>query len=349
VDGKSNGEVVKAVPCVTAKRTRVQRISERYLMDEEDELEPGSFSRVFEAVHVMSGEKRAVKVVSKFPGVMPPRDAREADVLSVVDHPGIVKMHEVLQTADNELVLAFDLWKTDLYSELERRHHNRNRLTEGEARVVASQLLSAVAYLHERDIVHRDIKPENILLNGSGKACIADFGFARWVGSENEAVGTSFYMSPEVLRALPPLFVHRQRGQQLSAAETKAGDLWSLGTVLYYALSGRPPFLGQPYPPAKRRALLEQMDAGPSFSDDRWRDISEPARDLVRGLLTVDSSARLTAADALRHPWLRTTLPPPIPDNEAIAATAGSCRQEEFQDEAPTTIQHFPQAVKCGA
>eukprot|EP00756_Hemistasia_phaeocysticola_P029774 Hpha_TRINITY_DN16252_c0_g2::TRINITY_DN16252_c0_g2_i1::g.14948::m.14948/K06641/CHK2; serine/threonine-protein kinase Chk2 len=330
--------------CATAERKKVQRISELYLMDEDDELGDGSFARVFEAVHIISGEKRALKVITKSHGaVTAPRDAREADVLSAVSHPGIVKMHEVLETADNELVLSLDLWRTDLYSELTRRP--RNRLTEAEARGLASQLLSAVGYLHDQDIVHRDIKPENVLLNGTGQACLADFGYARWVGAENEPVGTSFYMPPEALRALPPLLMHRQRGQQLSALEAKAGDLWSLGTVLFFALSGRPPFVGQPYPPAKRRALLEQMDAGPSFSDDRWRDVSEAARDFVRGLLTVDSSSRLTAADALRHPWLRAALPPPLPESEAVAVAPTGCRQAGLQEEA--SRQHFPQAVGC--
>eukprot|EP01062_Namystynia_karyoxenos_P053587 TRINITY_DN4346_c0_g1_i1.p1 TRINITY_DN4346_c0_g1~~TRINITY_DN4346_c0_g1_i1.p1 ORF type:complete len:327 (+),score=120.17 TRINITY_DN4346_c0_g1_i1:145-1125(+) len=297
--------------CGPQQLARVGSISERYQVDPDGELGDGAYARVVAATEHSTGACRALKIIDKCGPTQAPADAQELAVLQRLKHPNVIQLHDAFETP-GEVVMVFDRMRTDLYAVMEQRP--RNQLTETEARAVARQLLSALAYLHSEGIVHRDIKPENVLLNSVDDVRLADFGFARAVGeADNDPVGTSFYMPPEAVRALPPLQQHRSAMQRLSAAEAMAGDVWSLGVVLHFVLSGRPPFTGRLYPPTERRRLLGMMDAGPQFAGERWAGSSDAACGLVRSMLAADWRQRITAAEALMHPWLHYPVLPAPP------------------------------------
>ncbi|OSX78262.1 hypothetical protein BU14_0113s0007 [Porphyra umbilicalis] len=170
----------------------------------------------------------------------------------------------------------------------------QERLSERNARHVIREVLRVVEWLHARGIVHRDIKPENILVDGRTwplRVKLTDFGLAKDVGGASGAeacmhsyCGTAYYLAPE---ALSP------------AGYGPAVDLWAVGVVLYVLLSGHFPFFGD-----TAGEFAARLDAGLRFPAADWAAVSEGARSLIAALLRADPAERLTARQALRHPWL---------------------------------------------
>ena len=151
-------------------------------------------------------------------------------------------------------------------------------------------MLSAINYCHTRNIVHRDLKPENLLLDRSGdqtRVTIIDFGTAgSFTPGEkmNQKYGTPYYIAPEVLK---------------KSYDHKC-DLWSCGVILYILLCGYPPFNGQ-----TDKKIIEAVLAGEYTLDEpEWHSVSEEAKNLVSCLLQVDPNNRISALDALNHPWI---------------------------------------------
>jgi len=165
------------------------------------------------------------------------------------------------------------------------------RLTEEKAKEIYHQILDAIHYLHNQNIAHRDIKPENILLKS--KDCdiikITDFGLSRAIGDGSIAktlCGTALYLAPEVMLG------NRTEGYGLEV------DMWSMGVVLYFMLSGTLPF-----DESKANIFESVRKAEYDFPSPTWDGISEVAKDLIKCLLVVDPTKRYTAAVALNHPW----------------------------------------------
>jgi len=169
---------------------------------------------------------------------------------------------------------------------------SRTGVSESEARTLFSQLLKAVNYLHQQSIVHRDLKPENILLDGQGNIKISDFGLARFDATHMQSLcGTPHYVAPEVIRL--------GLGNS-SVGYGKEVDMWSLGVSLYHMLTGHLPF-----PESDRMALFNKIERGLyDFPFHLWGGITEEAKDLVKKLLDIDPKTRLTAEQALKHPWI---------------------------------------------
>lgn len=252
----------------------------------------GHYAKVYEAFDRHTGDKVAVKVIPK--KTSNPKFAqyykREADIARIVNHPNIVSTYDVFETA------------THLYIVMEHVEHGnllqflaagKNRVNEKNALRIAKQLLQAIAYLHDNDIVHRDIKAENILITSNGTIKLADFGLARrlfGVSSDgyclSSILGTPAYCSPEVIRRLP---------------YGKPVDIFGCGVLLFIALSGALPFRGD-----TPREVFENIVAGRiAFPPARWGMVSQEARRFVTRLLNVTPHERPTAASALKHPWLR--------------------------------------------
>ena len=152
-------------------------------------------------------------------------------------------------------------------------------------------MLSAINYCHSRNIVHRDLKPENLLLDRSGdqtRVTIIDFGTA---GAFEPGVkmtqkyGTPYYIAPEVLK--------RNYDQKC--------DLWSCGVILYILLCGYPPFNGQ-----TDKKIIEAVLVGEYTLDEpEWQGVSAEAKNLVAALLKTNPEDRISALDALNHPWIQ--------------------------------------------
>lgn len=253
----------------------------------------GSFARVRRVTCRADGRAYAMKIMAK-ERALRPQSARdpvrdEAGILLRVRHPHIIAVREIFETPRHFYMVLELVAGGDLRARLARC----GRLAEGVARDVARQLLDAVAYLHAHGIAHRDIKPENVLLAAPDTfvAKLTDFGLSRFVGESrfmHTMCGTPLYVAPEVLQSLG------------TGGYTSAVDIWSLGVILYLMLSGSIPF-----PCTTDTALFAAIKAGAyAFPAPQWDGVSAAAIDLVRRMMTVDPTRRITAEDALRHEWL---------------------------------------------
>ncbi|XP_031387967.1 calcium-dependent protein kinase 16-like isoform X3 [Punica granatum] len=166
-----------------------------------------------------------------------------------------------------------------------------SRYTEKDAAVVVRQMLKVAAECHLHGLVHRDMKPENFLFkskkeNSPLKA--TDFGLSDFIRPGRkfqDIVGSAYYVAPEVLK--------RKSGPE--------SDVWSIGVITYILLCGRRPFWDK----TEDGIFKEVLRKKPDFRRKPWPTISESAKDFVKKLLVKDPRARLTAAQALSHPWVR--------------------------------------------
>ena len=163
--------------------------------------------------------------------------------------------------------------------------------SEADARDLVIKMLKAVSYCHQRKIAHCDMKPKNLLLMSDDNDSfikLADFGFAARVHeskSLTKQCGTPFFVAPEILTRKP---------------YDQQSDMWSVGCIVFLLLSGTLPFLGR-----SQKELFRKIVAGKyEFSDSSWNDVSDDAKDLVKRMLVLDPDKRITAKEAVRHPWL---------------------------------------------
>ena len=182
----------------------------------------------------------------------------------------------------------------DLGSRIDKHLRAGTRFAESEVRKILAQCVDALAYCHtELHLLHRDLKPENILYANAAPdetIKIADFGLARSLAAKGDmmktACGTPGYVAPEILA---------NKGYDKTAV-----DMWSVGVILYILLCGFPPFYEEELP-----ALFDQILKGRyDFPSPWWDNISDSAKQLVRAMLTVDPKKRITAEEALHHPWI---------------------------------------------
>ncbi|CAM9301089.1 unnamed protein product [Ectocarpus fasciculatus] len=213
----------------------------------------------------------------------------EASIMRELDHPNLVSIYDFYQDDPKFFYMVLELMEG---GELFDRIVSKQFYNEAEARDVCLTLLEAMKYTHGQGVVHRDLKPENLLLaskSDDSSIRLADFGFAVSVldGYVSDQCGTPGYVAPEILRSRP-------YGTSV--------DMWSIGVIIYIILAGYPPFHDE-----DQNRLYRKIKAGHyRFDPEYWNDVSSEAKDLIRKLLTVDPTRRLTAAEACEHPWLST-------------------------------------------
>jgi len=253
------------------------------------ELGRGAFSVVLLAAHRATGQQYAVKVINKKDlGKDYEKNLKmEVDILKKVNHTNIIALKELFDTPD-KLYLVMELVTG---GELFDKIVEKGSYTESEASTLVRKIVSAVDYLHNLGIVHRDLKPENLLLKRADndlEIAIADFGLSKIVGQQmmmQTACGTPSYVAPEVLNA---------------SGYGKEVDMWSIGVITYILMCGFPPFYGDTVP-----EIFEQiMEANFDYPEEYWNTVSKDAKDFINKLLVVDSDKRMSAVDALKHPWL---------------------------------------------
>lgn len=171
---------------------------------------------------------------------------------------------------------------------------NEPHYAEQDARIIFRQLLEAVKYMHDKQIVHRDLKLENMLLakpNDINTIKIADFGLAKKYGHAalSTICGTPQYVAPEVIK-----------GGSTPYTYGKECDLWSCGVILFILLGGYPPF----YDESEPRLFRKIREGKPDYDDPVWKEVSDDAKDLLHKLLNVDPKKRLTVEKVLSHPWM---------------------------------------------
>jgi len=253
----------------------------------------GAFSICRKCRRIQDNKMFAVKIVSAKFGNIVLREIRILEHLG--NHPNIVKVIEALSDPMHYYIVL-ELLEG---GELLKRVKKMQQFTESQASKMMAQIVSAVTHMHAKGIVHRDLKPENILFENedpNSTLRLIDFGFARLLPNSVEQLSTPcftlHYAAPEVLEIEDEL---PQYNQQC--------DLWSLGVILFTMLSGNVPFHAKNKTESASeiiaRIRLADYHFGPEFDS-----VSETAKDLVKGLLTVDPKKRLSLIQLANHPWL---------------------------------------------
>nr|XP_034174163.1 calcium/calmodulin-dependent protein kinase type II delta chain isoform X17 [Osmia lignaria] len=271
-----------------ATPTACTRFSDNY--DLKEELGKGAFSVVRRCVQKSTGHEFAAKIINT--KKLTARDfqklEREARICRKLQHQNIVRLHDSIQE-ENYHYLVFDLVTGgELFEDIVAREF----YSEADASHCIQQILESVHHCHHNGVVHRDLKPENLLLASKAKGAavkLADFGLAIEVQGEAQAwfgfAGTPGYLSPEVLKKEP---------------YGKPVDIWACGVILYILLVGYPPFWDE-----DQHRLYAQIKAGSyDYPSPEWDTVTPEAKNLINQMLTVNPSKRITASEALKHPWI---------------------------------------------
>ncbi|XWS61837.1 hypothetical protein CRYUN_Cryun07bG0159700 [Craigia yunnanensis] len=268
--------------------TQISNLRDRYILG--GQLGWGQFGVIRACSDKLTGEVLACKSIAKDRLVTPDDFCSiklEIEIMiRLSGHPNVVDLKAVYEDEDFVHLVMELCAGGELFHRLEKY----GRFSEFEACVLFKHLIEVVKYCHDNGIVHRDLKPENILLatkSSSSPIKLADFGLATYIKqgqSLHGTVGSPFYIAPEVL----------------VGGYNQAADVWSAGVILYILLSGMPPFGGK----TKSKIFDAVRAAELRFLPDPWDHISVSARDLIIGMLSVDPSKRLTAAQVLAHPWV---------------------------------------------
>eukprot|EP01135_Chromosphaera_perkinsii_P010999 Nk52_evm33s2309 gene=Nk52_evmTU33s2309 len=261
----------------------------------------GAFATVHEGTHIQTGKKVAVKYIYK--GYVPNEQIyNEINILrSMPLNDYVINMIEAFDFED-KMVVIMDLAKDcgSLFDRVQRR----GKYSEDIARVLITQLLEGIDFLHSHNIFHRDLKLDNVMFSNTtgnrakqsdkekaGELLITDFGLSAFLENGQQQVfmdkvGSPEYLAPEILKG---------------KGYTKATDLWSLGVMGYFILSGQLPFYDN-----KKPVMYQMIVHGePKFNDQLiWRKVSNAAKDFLSRLLEKDPKKRLGVRDAMLHPWI---------------------------------------------
>ncbi|SCU95502.1 LAME_0F12398g1_1 [Lachancea meyersii CBS 8951] len=256
----------------------------------------GAFATVKKAVERRTGKTYAVKIINKrkvvgnMDGV-----TRELEILRRLDHPRIVRLKGFYEDRDNYYLVMEFVSGGDLMDFVAAH----GSVGEDAGREITRQVLEAVKYIHAMGISHRDLKPDNILIEQDDPVLvkITDFGLAKIQGNGTfmkTFCGTLAYVAPEVISGKNS---EEKEGNKYSSMV----DMWSIGCLVYVILTGHLPFSG-----STQNELYKQISAG-SYHEGPLKDyrISDKAREFIEAFLQVNPSERMTAEQALQHPWIK--------------------------------------------
>uniref|UniRef100_A0A674CSJ9 Ribosomal protein S6 kinase n=1 Tax=Salmo trutta TaxID=8032 RepID=A0A674CSJ9_SALTR len=293
-------------------------------------LGEGSFSVCRKCRHHQSGHEYAVKIISRRMEVNTQREI--AALRQCEAHPNIVKLHEVY-TDQFHTYLVMELLRG---GELLERIKKKKLFGESEASQLLRSLVSAVGFMHEAGVVHRDLKPENVLFADEGEDSVLkviDFGFARLCPAGSAPLQTPCFT---LQYAAPELF-H-------STGYDQACDLWSLGVILYTMLSGQVPFQSKQQQRAGMTSsyaadIMHKIKEGDfSLAGEAWKGVSGEAKELVKGLLTVDPERRLKLSALRENSWLQ---------GGAILSSTPLCTPDVLESSGPIVRSYVNATYKA--
>ena len=255
-------------------------------------LGEGSFATVYLVQNRITDSIRAMKVIKKSANASEEDEkdiTNEINILKIMDHPNVLKIFEFYSNKESYSIITEFCSGGDLFQEITENGPFSEKYTA----YVMFQIFSAINYCHNMNIIHRDLKPENILILDRNKSNfprikICDFGTSKMVekGSvQRKLVGSSYYIAPEV--------INKNYNEKC--------DIWSCGVILYILLSGRPPFGGE-----DDQEIMENVKIGKYDIDcTPFNKASKSVIDLIQKLLIMDKNKRITAQEALNHPWFK--------------------------------------------
>jgi len=263
-------------------------------------LGEGSYGVVYLVTHLHSNQERAMKAIMKREventQKVDNEIMNEIQILKKLDHPNIVKIFEFYNSQKYYYLITEYCKEGELFDKITKE----GPFSEKVSSYIMYQVFSAVNYCHSMNIIHRDLKPENILIEKQEnernidfskrlyKIKIIDFGTAKIFDKnkiERKMIGSSYYMAPEVI----------------SKNYNEKCDLWSCGVILYILLSACPPFSGK-----DDNQIIESIKRGYyDIESDNWKYISPEAKNLIKKLLDQNVNTRLSAEEALAHPWFK--------------------------------------------
>ncbi|XP_059491205.1 serine/threonine-protein kinase NIM1-like [Neocloeon triangulifer] len=248
------------------------------------ELGSGNFSQVKLAHHQLTKERVAIKVLDKNKLDQKTRKMldREIETLESMNHPNLIRLYEVVETYTRIHLVTEYAYSGELYT----RVANAGKLSESEAKPIFAQLVSAISYMHDRNFIHRDLKAENVMFS-SNQIKVVDFGFSTKVNSPDQRLQT-FCGSPPY--AAPELF----RDEWYTGCGV---DIWALGVILYFMVTGTMPFRGHTVA-ALKRTILEGEFVDPI-------EVSQDCVSVIRGLMKPLPADRISLKTLLEeHSWL---------------------------------------------
>ncbi|XP_075856606.1 hormonally up-regulated neu tumor-associated kinase [Microcebus murinus] len=288
-------------------------------------LGEGSFAKVREGLHVLTGEKVAIKVIDKKRAkkdtYVTKNLRREGQIQQMIRHPNITQLLDILET-ENSYYLVMELCPG---GNLMHKIYEKKRLEEAEARRYIRQLISAVEHLHRAGVVHRDLKIENLLLDEDNNIKLIDFGLSNCAG----VLGYSDPFSTQCgspAYAAPELLARKKYGPKI--------DVWSIGVNMYAMLTGTLPFTVEPF---SLRALYQKMvdkEMNPLPTQ-----LSTGAINFLRSLLEPDPVKRPNIQQALANRWLNENYTGKVPCNVTYP------NRISLEDLSPSVVLHMTEKL----
>jgi calcium/calmodulin-dependent protein kinase-4 len=282
-----------------------RKLEDFYDVDRQKRIGKGHYASVFIGINRETGQRVAVKMIEKRLSKTE-RLALEVNVMRKAGaHPHIVQLLDVFET-DTQLQLVLELVEG---GELFEHLVEHGPYSEATAALHIRDVTRAIAFLHSQNIVHRDLKPENILLTSkddTARVKVADFGLAKLMFADvtRTVCGTWAYCAYEVKKP--------------GGAYDNKCDVWSIGVIAFILLSAYHPF--DPQGDATDDEIWERISrCDYNFNDPAWDNVSASAKDFVSRLLVLDPKKRMSAEEALQHPWLN-AISENVQDTEALPA-----------------------------
>ena len=252
----------------------------------------GKFGVVNLGIHKKTGQQVAIKILNK-ENITTTEDKElvniEIGILKLCHHPNIVRLLDHLENTDYIYIVTEYIEGGTLGNYFKKKKFN---FSERQATNIMSQIANGVKYLHQYGIVHRDLKPDNIMItqqNDYGVIKIMDFGLSKIVSPNEKMIdgyGTLSYVAPEVLLRTP---------------YNKEVDIWSMGVILFYMLSGHLPFRGSKEQEVAEKIVYEPLE----FDEDDWETRTQKVQDLISCCLEKKAEDRITIEQFINHPWLK--------------------------------------------